>query len=99
MEKIEPLKKVTMNIPEHHRWTRGVRGLGLLIEALLDKNFEGEFSESLEENEIIAAKNIIKAQKLIDGVRKRRREEKEEAKKILLSRKLKKSQKKTEPYD
>ena len=87
-----------MNIPSHHHWTRGVRGLGLLIEALLDQEFEGEFSEKPEENENIAARNIIKAQKLIDGVRKRREEEKRIGK-AFLARNKNLRQKFTEPDD
>jgi len=97
MEKTKE-KKVTLVIPSHHQWTKGIWGLNLLVEALLDKNFEGEFSENPEENENIAARNIIKAQKLIDGVRKRREEEKRIGK-AFLARNQNLRQKFTEPDD
>ena len=84
-------KKTTLIVPFHHKWTKGVRGLSLVIEYLLDQHFGTEYSEDPEENARITAATIIKAQKIIDLMRKRRREDKQEAKEILLSRKLKRS--------
>lgn len=99
MEDFETVKKVTVVVPVQHLWTKRIRGLSAVIEYLLDQHFGTEYSDDPEENEILIAKKVIKAQKIIENMRQQRQEEKQEAKKILLSRKFKKPQKITDLDD
>jgi len=89
MEKLETVKKVTLVVPVQHHWAKRIRGLSAVVEYLMDQQFGTDYSEDPEENEVLIAKKVLKAQKIIEYMRQRREEEKRDAKKFLMSRKQK----------
>lgn len=70
--------KMTINIPQHHLWIKGVRGITSVLEYLLDEKFGVDQSNEPEEYELMNAKKIVQAQKIIEIMKKKRKEEKAE---------------------
>ncbi len=60
--------KMTLVLPQHHRWLTGLRGSSLVIEYLLDQEF-GTKAGVGDQADIIAAEKIVKAQKIIKQMR------------------------------
>lgn len=70
-------EKVTLVLPAQHSWLKGLRGSSLVIEYLLNKEF-GTTTGSGKEAETLAAEKIVKAQKIIEKMRKKKLAQRDE---------------------
>lgn len=62
-------EKVTFVLPAQHSWLKGLRGSSLVLEYLLNKEF-GTKTGSGKEADTLAAEKIVKAQKIMEKMRK-----------------------------
>ena len=90
MESNTSENKITLTVPCHHRWIKGVRGISSVMEYLLDEKFGVDWSNNAEEYQLMDAKKIAEAQKIIEIMRIKRKEEKAEAAIMIRSRNFKK---------
>ena len=60
--------KVTIVLAQHHNWLKGLRGISLVVEHLLDKEFGSEIGSDKDADRI-AAEKIVQAQKIIEKMR------------------------------
>ena len=72
---------MTLVLPPQHKWLSGLRGSSLLVEYLLDKEFGSDIGTTPAKQDMIAAKRIIKAQKIIEKMREKKQAEKDEQRK------------------
>ncbi len=75
-----PSKKVTLVIQDNHQWLSGLRGISLVVEYLIDKEFGTETGNN-ETRDIRAAEKIVKAQKIIKLMKEKKKSKNDNPKK------------------
>ena len=71
-------KKMTITLPNQHLWIRDVRGVSSIVEYLLDEKFGVDRSNNPEEDDILNARKMVEAKKILEIMRQRKLEGKQE---------------------
>lgn len=72
-----PSEKVTLVLPPHHSWLKGLRGSSLVLEYLLDKEF-GTDTGTVKTADMVAAHKIVKAQKIMEIMKAEKQKKRDE---------------------
>ena len=75
--------KVTLVLPQHHKWLSSLRGSSLVVEYLLNREFGIEIGTD-DTADKMAADKIVKAQKIIEKMKAQKQKKKNFPKKLII---------------